>query len=197
MARHDLRRYRRSGPRKTTRMLLEALEREGVAGATLLDIGGGVGAISNGLLVEGAATATVVDASPAYLQAAREEAERQGHRDRITYRQGDFVEVAADVPSADVVTLDRVICCYDDVDALVSASASRARQLYGLVYPRGSWWDRLGVGVANIACRVRRSPFRSFVHDPAWVDSLIREHGLVRRSFSLTVFWQVVVYARP
>ena len=145
IARHDLKRYRRKGPLETTRILLEALVEAGVEGATLLDIGGGVGAISNGLLIAGAARATVVDASPAYLRTAQAEAERQSHRDRITYRSGDFVALAREIAPADVVTLDRVICCYDDMEALVSASAEKAGRLYGVVYPRDAWWNRLGV----------------------------------------------------
>ena len=196
VAAKDLKRYRRKGPLKTTRILLGALRAEGVRGATLLDIGGGVGAISNALLDAGATRATVVDASPAYLQAAKTEAERQGHRDRITYRYGDFVEVAPEVPSADVVTLDRVICCYDEMEALVSTSAERAERLYGVVYPRDTWWDRLGVSLVNFACRARRNPFRVFVHSPAAVERVIRDKGLTRRFYRTTAIWQVAVFAR-
>lgn len=196
VARKDLKRYRKKGPLKTTRILLDALRAEGVEGATLLDIGGGVGAVSNDLLGAGAVLATVVDASPAYLQVATAEAERQGHLDRITYHRGDFVEVAADVPPADVVTLDRVICCYDGMEALVSASAEKAGRLYGVVYPRDTWWDRLGVSLVNLSCRVRRNPFRVFVHSPAAVERVIQSKGLARRFYRTTALWQVIVYAR-
>lgn len=195
-ARNDLKRYRKKGPLKTTRILLGALRAEGVGGATLLDIGGGVGAVSNGLLDAGVKHATVVDASPAYLQAARSEAERQGHRDRVTYHFGDFVEVAPRVAPADIVTLDRVICCYDDMEALVAASAERAERLYGVVYPRDTWWDRLGVSILNFTCRVRRNPFRVFVHPPEAVERVIRSTGLTRRFRRTTPLWQVIVYGR-
>ena len=134
-ARHDLRRYRRRGPSKPTRMLLEALEREGIEGATVLDIGGGVGAIQQELLAAGAAQGTAVEASDAYLSAAAEEAERRGQADRVRQLRGDFVELAGEVEPADVVTLDRVICCYPDMEALVGRSADRARRLYGSSIP--------------------------------------------------------------
>lgn len=195
-ARRDLQRYRRKGPLTTTRILLDALKREGVRSATLLDIGGGVGAISNELLRAGAARATVVDASPAYLEAAEEESQRQGHHARIEYHRGDFVEVAPRLEPSDIVTLDRVICCYDEMEALVSASARRARRLYGLVYPRDTWWNRLGISLANFACRVRGTSFRVFVHPPDAVDRIIREAGLTRCFYRTTSIWQVVVYAR-
>ena len=41
----DLRRYRTKDPRPWTRTLIEALKAEGVEGATLLDVGGGIGVI--------------------------------------------------------------------------------------------------------------------------------------------------------
>lgn len=196
IARRELERYRRKGPSKTTRILLEAVRAEGVAGGSLLDIGGGVGAISNELLEAGVTRADVVDASGAYLQAARNEAERRGNQERISFHFGDFVEVAPEIGPADVVTLDRVICCYDDMDALVSASAERARRLYALVYPRESWWNRFGVEVVNLSCRVRRNPFRAFVHSSEAVERVIRGKGLERRFHRTTVFWQVAVYGR-
>jgi predicted RNA methylase len=86
-ARHDLRRYRTRGPSKPTRMLLEALRREGIEHATVLDVGGGIGAIQQELLDAGAERATSVEASVAYVRAARDEAERRGHADRINYRR--------------------------------------------------------------------------------------------------------------
>jgi len=125
----ELARYRRNGPLKNTRLLLEALQAQTpeprVPELTLLDIGSGVGAIAHGLLQAGVGQATDVDASVAYLAAAREEAERRGLADRLSFRQGDFVTLAASIPPADIVTLDRVICCYDDMPALVGLSAAR------------------------------------------------------------------------
>lgn len=196
VARNDLKRYRRRGPLKTTRILLDALRDEGVSGATLLDIGGGVGAVSNELLGAGAARATVVDASPAYLMAAKMETRWQGNAERVEFHAGDFVEVAPEIAPADVVTLDRVICCYHDMEALVSASAARAKRLYGLVYPRERWWTELGASVLNLGCRVTRNPFRIFVHSPEAVERTVRSCGLVRRFRRTTPVWQVLVYAR-
>src|SRR5215470_5736277 len=129
----ELARYRRNGPLKNTSLLAEALQAQGVAGLTLLDIGGGVGAIAHALLKAGARQAADVDASAAYLVVAREEAERRGLADRITFQHGDFVTLAPTIPSADVVTLDRVICCYDDMAALVGMALARAEKLDGVV----------------------------------------------------------------
>ena len=192
----DLRKYRKRGPMRTAQMLIDALKTEGVEGLTLLDIGGGVGAVQHAMVKAGVAHATAVDASTAYLAAAAEEAEQQGHADRIHPRHGDFVAVAAEVEPADVVTLDRVICCYADMQSLVALSAERARRLYGVVYPRRTWWTRLDFVLLNTLHRLRRSPFRAFIHPPDAVDALIREKGLTRRFYAQTWMWQVVVYGR-
>ena len=134
-AKKDLKRYRKKGPSDTTRMLVEAIKEEGVQQGTVLDIGGGVGAIQYELLDAGASGAVSVDASTAYVEAAKAEAQRRGHGDRISHIHGNFVEVAPDIEPADIVTLDKVICCYDDVEGLVDLSSQRAARLYGVVLP--------------------------------------------------------------
>jgi magnesium-protoporphyrin O-methyltransferase len=196
-ARRRLERYRAKGPGGTTRMLLDALRAEGVAGLTLLDIGGGIGAIGFELLGAGVATATEVELSPAYVLAARDEAERQGVADRYACRAGDFVALADDLPAAGIVTLDRVICRYPDMPALVGQSAVKAARLYGAVYPRDVWWVRAIRVVANVGLRVTRNPLRLFIHRTAAVEAVVRGGGLVPLFHRDAGYWQVVVYGRP
>jgi Methyltransferase small domain len=196
-ARHDLRRYRRRGPSKPTRMLLDALRREGVEQASLLDIGGGIGVIQYELLDAGAERATSVEASAAYLRVAREEAARRGRADRIRYREGDFVLLADSVEPAEVVTLDRVICCYPDMESLVGRSADRAERLYGLVYPQDRWWVATGIRVTNLLMRLARRSFRAHLHRTGAVDAVARGHGLAPKlSRRAGPVWQVAVYVR-
>jgi magnesium-protoporphyrin O-methyltransferase len=192
----ELRRLRKRGPAPTTRMLIDALRREGVTDASLLDIGGGVGAIYHELLASGARDAVHVDVSPDYLNVAREEAERRGQAARVQFVRGDFVDVAPTLGGADVVTLDRVICCYPGMERLVAGCAEKTRRLVGAVYPRDAWWMRLALTAINIVNRLRRSAFRTFLHPPAAIDAVLRAHGLERRSFRRTLAWEVTVYSR-
>ena len=199
-ARHaaeHLRAYREKGPAGTTRALIEALGAGGVGGQTILDIGGGVGAVHHELLRAGAAAAVDVDASRAYLSAAREEAERQGHADRVRYLSGDFVTLADQLEPADLVALDRVICCYSDMAALVGRSAALARRRYGLVYPRDSWLGRFGTAIMNAGFRLSRSPFRTYIHRTAEVEAILAAHGLVKVLRRTTPIWQLAIYERP
>ena len=142
-AENDLKRYRDKGPESSTRALIDAIVADGVEGQTLLDIGAGIGAIQLDLLAAGLGHAESIDATEAYVETARGEAERRGFGDRVTGRVGDFVAVADDVATADIVTLDKVVCCYGDMPALIGRAAERARRAVGLVYPRQTWWNRL------------------------------------------------------
>ena len=195
-ARQQLEAYRRRGAERHTDALIEALVAEGIQGATLLDIGGGIGAIQLGLLAAGAASSVDVDASHAYLAAARLEAERRGIGARTDYRYGDFVALGGEVEPADVVTLDRVICCYPDMPALVGASVDHARRLYGLLYPVDRWWIRAGAGAGNLVLRALRRSFRIQVHRTAEVDALVRSRGFKRVAGRQWAVWQMAVYRR-
>ncbi len=196
LAAEKLETYRARGPEPTTRLLIDALKAQGVEGLTLLDIGGGVGAIQHELLRAGVQSVTSVEASAAYLDAARVEHERQGHAGRVRFLHGNFVELAPDLEPAGIVTLDRVICCYNDMPALVNASAARARRLYGVVYPRDTWWVKIAFAVEDFLYWLRRNPFRVFAHSTQAVEAILSRHGL-KRSFSRnTPIWQVVVYTR-
>jgi magnesium-protoporphyrin O-methyltransferase len=190
-----LKQYRRKGPDKTTRLLIDALlKTQNIEEMTLLDIGGGIGAIQHELLKAGLSSATSVEASSAYLDTAKTEAERQGHTSHVTYHYGNFVDLAANIQPADIVTLNRVICCYHDMPALVELSAARAVKLYGLVYPRDTWWIKLGSSLTNFLFWLRRTPFRVFIHPTEAVEAIIQANGLKRCFYQTTWFWQVVVY---
>lgn len=198
-ARGDLESYRKDGPAKTTRLLLDAIRKAAHSQRdekTLLDIGGGVGAIQHELLADTVQSAVHVDASTAYLGASQEEAGKRGNRERVKYVHGNFVELAPEIEPADIVTLDRVLCCYPDMPALVKASASHARDLYGVIYPRDIWWMRFAGKAMNLWFWIQRNPFRFFVHPQAAVDSAIRANGFAQRYHQNSGMWQVVLYGR-
>lgn len=195
-ARRELADYRRKGAAGTTARLIDAVRALGAEGAEVLDIGGGVGVVGTELLLAGAARLTDVDASHPYLAAARLEVDRRGFGERATFRYGDFVEVASEIAPADIVTLDRVICCYGDWTALVDRSVERARRTYGVVFPVERWWVRAVVGAGNLGLRLFRKRFKFHVHPERTLDARIRAAGFERRFHHRGVIWQTAVYAR-
>ncbi len=186
--------YRQSGLKKETRILVEALKAEGVEGLTLLDIGGGLGIIAHELLKTGVSLAMSVEASQAFIEAAETEAAKHGLADKMTFVNGDLVEVAPQVPETDIVTLDKVVCCYRDMESLVRVSVEKAKRFYGLVYPRDNWWVKAAIGFENLFESLKGSDFRVYVHPTQEVDRLIREHGLRQRFRRALIDWQIVVY---
>ena len=107
--------------------------------------------------------------------------------------------ISPDLIPADIVTLDRVICCYGDMETLVRLSSAMALKFYGLVYPRDglcfrmvwkfwSWLDR------NV---LRRSPAcNSYLHSGKMVDQIVRANGMKRQFVRNVGIWKVVLYRR-
>jgi magnesium-protoporphyrin O-methyltransferase len=197
VAARDLAAYRRDGLPADQRRLLAGLVADDLGGKTVLDIGGGIGAIHHELLRAGARSVTDVDGSTAYLNAAQQEARRQGDVDQIDYRHGDFVQLADAVEPADIVILLRVLCCYPDMPALVHASAQRARRSYGVIYPRSTWWMRAAAAAFDAVRPVEGSTSGpGYVHGESDVDTAVRKEGFTPLLSDATWFWRVALYRR-
>ena len=196
-AKANLKDYRKRGPANQTKLILEAVRSLGLQDASLLDVGGGIGTIHHELLKDVASEATHVDASSAYLKIANEEAQRQGHSERVKFIHADFTDVADELPQVDVVTLDRVVCCYPDFRSLLKAAASKSRKAIALTYPRETWWLKMGIAVANFFQRLRRDPFQGFVHPVAEMEALLNGEGLRRVSTRRLLVWEMSLYRRP
>jgi predicted TPR repeat methyltransferase len=196
-AEDDLRRYRKDGLAWATGVLIDELARGiDLADATVIDIGAGIGAVHLELLQRGAARATDIDGSSAYVAVARGEAERLGVGDRVEHVIGDAAVVAADVEPADLVALDRVICCFGDLPALLGAAAGLATRRLGLVYPRDRWWARAIVTLGNPVVFARRGGYRFRVHRRASVAALLREAGFEPLAGRDGTIWRVETWER-
>jgi len=195
-ARSEVKNYRKRGPANQTRLILEAVRSLGSRDAVLLDIGGGIGALHHELLDDVAREATHVDASSAYLKEAKAEAARRGHGGRVNFIHADFTNVAADLPKADIVTLDRVVCCYPDFRGLLKAAADHSRKALALTYPRETWYLQIGLQAMNFFQRLRKDPFRVFLHPIADMDSLIKGEGFERVSLRRLFVWEMALYKR-
>jgi SAM-dependent methyltransferase len=192
----DLANWLGRGPRPTTQELIDVIRDQGVEGATVLDIGAGIGAVHTALLQAGAASAIDVDASREYLATARSEAERRGLADRVEYRYGDIVELAPEVPPVDIVTLDSVVCCYPYLPALLDATVRPNPRLVGLIYPRDVWWMLAFMRIFNVTHELRKSPDRYFIHRHAEVGRLMVEAGYAEIHDGGSRGWRVVLYRR-
>jgi magnesium-protoporphyrin O-methyltransferase len=195
-AQADVQRWHAGRLNPVTRELIDILRDQSVEGARILDIGGGVGAVHVALLEAGAAAAVDVDASREYLAAARAEAERRGLADRVDYRYGDVVMIGAELPAVDVATLDSVICCYPDLEALLAAATRTRPRLVGITYPRDVWWMRSFMRLYNLWSALRRSPARYFIHRHAQLQRWMAAAGYTNIHEGGIRVWRVVLYRR-
>ncbi len=195
-AAQELRQYRKKGPGPTTRLLQDGLVSAKTLDGVLLDIGCGIGSLTFGLLEAGMAKAVAVDASSAYVSAAKEEAGRRDVADAVRFVHGDFVTVASEVPVASVVTLDRVVCCYPSCELLLNEALRHAERCIALSYPRDVWFVRTGVALENGGRRLTRNPFRTFVHSAGRMGEVIARAGFELVSRRETFTWAADVYVR-
>ena len=196
VAERDLRRYRRRGPDATTRLILAELRRWPLEGRKLLDVGGGIGVISAELAGAGVAGVTVVEASPAYLEVAQREVGSRYESRPTKFILGDFALIATTLGDADVVTLDRVVCCYPDAETLLRGAGDRARQLLAFTYPRDRWYMRTIFALENFWLWLTGNKFRAFVHSPERMGAVLEAAGLVRTTRRETLPWTLDLYRR-
>ncbi len=196
LARRDARHYRRRGLDANSRRIVGFAARRGVVGATVLDVGGGNGALGLELLKAGAASAITVELSSSYDETAAELAREAGVEDRVERRVVDFADAAAELPEADVVVMHRVVCCYPDGEALVAAAAGRARRLLAFSFPRRAWWTRLGASGVNVVFAARRMEFRSFIHRPERLISAAEREGMRTAWANEAELWRIAGFER-
>lgn len=171
--------------------MVRFLEQRGIVGATVLEVGGGVGEIQIELLRRGAARAVNLELSPAYQAEAENLLREAGFEDRAERRLADIAVDADAVEPADVVVLHRVVCCYPDYERLLTAAAGHARRLLVFSYPSGNAVARAVLGAENLTFRLRRMRFRVFAHPPARMLGVLRHADLHPTVIHPGRVWQV------
>ena len=195
-ARSKAREYARKGLSGDSQRIVDLVRGRLPLGYSVLEIGGGVGEIQLELLKEGAARALNIELATQYERVADEMIRDRGLTDRVERRLGDFVREAATIPSADVVIMNRVVCCYPDLEALVGAAADHARHYMVMTFPVDRWWIRCGIAAANTFLRVRRSTFRGYVHATNAVISVAERRALRLSEHRRGLIWQLIAFER-
>ena len=195
-ARHVAKKYRRRGLDPAATRMVDFLAGEDVSGATVLEIGGGVGEIGVELLRRGAERATTLELSSAYDDEARRLAEEAGVADRVHRTVADIATSPDDVESADLVVLHRVVCCYPDYERLLGAAADHCRSRLAFSHPPRHLVSRAVVAVENATSRLRRREFRAFTHPPEAMVGVVVARGLRPVLAHPARIWQVEGLAR-
>jgi magnesium-protoporphyrin O-methyltransferase len=196
VAQRELAQYAKRGAGPTTRLLRDGVAAGGGPFETLIDVGAGIGALTFELLEHGVRRALSIDASTACVIAGREEAVRRNLADQVQWVQGDYVALEEQLAPADVVTLDRVVCCYPSFEPLLSAAARHARRCLAISYPRDVSLVRVAMAAENALRRLKGKTFRTFLHPPREMEQLIFREQFALSARRTTWFWCVDVYLR-
>jgi 2-polyprenyl-3-methyl-5-hydroxy-6-metoxy-1,4-benzoquinol methylase len=197
VSKRDARKYQRRGLDVRARRMLRALEKRiGLRGRTTLEVGMGIGGLTIEMLRRGTSASFGVDALGNQLRQAQRLAEEAGVGDRLKLRQGDFTEIADEVPPVDVVVLDRVVCCYPNWQSLLGEATTHARTAIVMSYPRASWYNRIWIKSANLAMRALRRAFRLHLHSPADMRGLLERSGFTTEVIGHRLPWELLMATR-
>jgi hypothetical protein len=93
------------------------------------------------------------------------------------------------------VTLDRVVCCYPDFRALLTAAARHSKSALAFTYPREVWYLRIGIKIVNFFQNLGKDPFRIFIHPISEMDALLQKEGFKRVSLHRLFVWEMALYS--
>lgn len=195
-AKEELENYRTTGPKKNSLPLINFLKQLELKDASILDIGSGVGAVILELFEQGIKHASYNDFSTAYLEAFQEEAEKRSILSQVDFYIGDFLESHRKVENADLVTLDKVICCYENYEELVTFSIQKAKRWYAYSVPRDVWWVKVVHYFEQKIKWIKGNPFRTFVHPTHKIEEIISKNGFKKIHNHFKGEWQTVVFEK-
>lgn len=195
-ARRQANRYRKRGLDKTARRIVELVAANGVDGATVLEIGGGIGEIQLELLKRGAARTVNLELSAAYDAQAQRLLADAGLTSHAERRIVDIATHPEDVAPADIVVLHRVVCCYPDYVALLAAVADHAQRLVVFSHPPRNVVSRAVLAAENVGHRLRRSDFRVYAHPPKAMLAVLADHGLTPQEVDHSGTWHIATATR-
>lgn len=197
-ARRAVGRYLRKGlPGADAEQIVAWAEEGGLAGETVVEVGGGIGQIQAELLRRGATSGRVVEVVGVYAGPASELAQALEIADRSAFVLADLLEDATAVEPADIVVLRRVVCCSPNGPALLGVAAAKARRTLLASYPRDRAVTRAFSRLENICFRLVRKRFRSYVHPPAELERAVTASGLMRSRVSRGLVWETAQYEVP
>jgi len=188
--------FRKGKLEKIQQYLIDEICKESLEGKTILDIGSGVGKLHLSLLKRGASFATGIDMSEAMIDHAKAFAQKFGIENKTAYHLGDFMVKADSVTDADITLLDKVVCCYEDLEGLVSTSADKTKFLYALTFPTDNFLMKFWFKTEIVIAKLFRADFRPYWHQWKRVEQLLNEKGFFLIGSTSTIIWHAALYKK-
>src|SRR2546428_13933910 len=190
--------YKSNGLTASSQVLLDFISNKGLVGKTVLEIGCGTGFFALETLRHGASSCLGVDLSSAAIHEANEFAKESGLQDRARFDVADAATTRQ--PASDVVVMDKVLCCYPDLEGLRKTASNSSRERLGFVVRRaeGLMKPARGIGTAwiNLVEKLRKPGFRLYLHPLRSIDELLAGSGFQQENKAKSRFWLVFLYKR-
>jgi Methyltransferase domain len=187
--------YIKKGPSRVTKKLIGQLEKI-KTGESLVDIGGGIGAIQWWFLNHGGKHTFGIDASSGYTALAQEHAAKNNFKESANFIMGDFTDKAEELTKADHVTLDKVICCYPDFETILNLACKKSTSTVSLSYPMDGFITDIFRGLGVLYMKLTGSSFKPYIHRVASVRALFVENGFEIKDKELSFPWHIETYTK-
>ena len=188
--------FLKKGPLKATAKIIEQLEEEDVEGKSLIDVGGGIGALQWWFLKKGGKQTTDIDASSGYLKQAEDHAAKNGWQNQAQFLMGDCTDVYDQVEAVDFITLDKVVCCYPNYKEILNASCDKSLGYVSLSYPMDGVIAQGIKRLGDLFFFLKGNAYRPYVHPVKDIRALFSNNGYERISHNLVFPWHVETYQR-
>ncbi|MFT5195741.1 MAG: tRNA1(Val) A37 N6-methylase TrmN6, partial [Candidatus Promineifilaceae bacterium] len=157
--------YLRKGLNKESQRLITWVSKRLDGSETVMEIGCGGGMLHHELLrTHNVSHAIGIDASSAGLKAAARNADQLGLTDQITYYRQDFAQNAEKHAKADLVAMDRVICCYPYLDLLLGQATQKTGRYLAISFPSENVVLKVGIRIASFCLELFGSGYHPYLH---------------------------------
>ena len=188
--------YRKKGLEKITKSLVDGIDELGINGMTVLEVGAGIGGAHRELLRRGASKVFATELSEEMINRARSFTDSEGFKYKVEYHLGDIVEMNGEIPEVDITMHDKVICCYEHVDALIDKTLSKTKSIYAFVMPRDRFLSEFGLNFLILISKLLRWDFRPFIHPLQPILDKLQKAGYELKSEARTIVWHARVYQK-
>ncbi len=192
----EYRQYQKKGPSKATAKIIQQLENQSVEGKSLVDVGGGIGALQWWFLQKGGKQTTDIDASSGYLEQVQNHAKENGWQDKTHFVLGDCTDVYKEIDDPHFITLDKVVCCYPNYKEILESTCEKSTGHISLSYPMDGMISQAIRGLAVLFFMLKRNPYRPYVHSVKEIRNVFAQKDYQRIAHDFVFPWHVETYVR-
>lgn len=195
-AEKEYRKYLKKGPSRVTAKIIQQLRQQEIEGKSMVDVGGGIGALQWWFLDNGGKQTTDIDASSGYLKQAEYHAAQKGWQNNTRFVMGDCVEVYNEIDDPHFITLVKVVCCYPNFEEILDSSCKKAIGHVSLSYPIDGIISQSIRMFGDLFFMLKGSPYRPFVHSVKKIRDVFARNEYQRITHDIAFPWHVETYAR-